>query len=404
MTRVNGKRAIIIGTNYISILTMARDIGEAGYDVDILRAFRSKPRLSNIMSSMMPEKYSKYVKDHRTLVINDDADKLVDMLVDMADDSSKVLLIPVDDLPVKVLDRHYDRLSEYFIVPNAQKTSGEMTRLMDKSVQKGLAKEAGLRTPEGFLISAKDDMPQFPEDFFPCFVKPSVSTGTSKLSMGRCDDIDELKGLLSSAGDPDQSFVVEQYIEGEREHSLVGICIEGEVKACAGFRSVMPGHSERQGVAVMGRTERDDEFPGIIEGVRSLMKLTGYSGMFDIDLLEDKDGKLYFLEINFRAGASCHAFSYEGGMNIPALYAGYYLRNEDIRYQTIKESGKIFLSEKALLEEFVRGDISRETFKTGLNKADVFFVKDAKDKGPYGIFKRYLRLAPILKSVYRFKK
>ena len=133
------------------------------------------------------------------------------------------------------------------------------------------------------------------------------------------------------------------------------------------------------------------------------MKLTGYTGMFDIDLLEDKSGKYYFAEINFRAGASCHAFSYDGGLNIPSLYADVCQRDKDIERSRLDRTGKLFLSEKALLEEYVRGNISRKKFKDCLDEADVYFIKNERDIKPYGIFRRYLRMAPVLKSIYRLK-
>ena len=223
------------------------------------------------------------------------------------------------------------------------------------------------------------------------------------MDMGRCSDRDELRKIIESASDDDRSFLVERYIDAVNEHSLIGISIKGSIKALAGFRSVMPGHNERQGVAVMGVTEKDGHFAPLLKSVDKLMASVGYTGMFDIDLMEDRQGDMYFMEINFRAGASCHAFSYKGGLNIPALYAGHALRGQDISYRTIEEEDKLFLSEKALLEEFVKGDIDKKEMDRCLREAGVYFIRDDNDPEPYGIFRKYLRMAPILRTIYKLK-
>ncbi len=399
-----GNKVVITGTNYISILTMARDLGKAGYDISVIRIYLRKPGLANVMSSMEPEKESRFVKEYHSIVINDDGSMLRDLLLKIADDETKALLVPVDDFPVRVIDEHYDELSGHYLLPDIDKTAGEIKKLMDKGLQKELAVKAGLNTAKGLVIRPGEDLPELPDDIFPCYVKPSVSRRASKLAMGKCENIDELLALISSGKrEEGDEFLAEQFIDAAHEHSVLGVCIEGVVKACAGFRSEMPGHNERQGVAVMGISEGEEFFAPVMDGIRSLMLLTGYTGMFDIDFLEDKAGKLYFLEINFRAGASCHAFSYEGGLNVPAEYAGAMLRDEDIHRETILESGKYFLSEKALLEEYVKGDVSGKEMQNCLRRADVFFVKDDEDTKPYKVFRRFLRLAPLLRAVYRFK-
>ena len=62
--------------------------------------------------------------------------------------------------------------------------------------------------------------------------------------------------------------------------------------------------------------------------------------------------------------------------------------------------GKRFVSEKVLLEEYVRRDVSIFGVFQYLSKADVFFVKDENDVRPYKYFKRYYLLAVFMKMPY----
>ena len=63
-------RVIVAGRNYCSNLTMARSLGEAGYEVEILRIFQVRPRRRNPMKRMLkPDAYSKYIKGYSGLCI-----------------------------------------------------------------------------------------------------------------------------------------------------------------------------------------------------------------------------------------------------------------------------------------------------------------------------------------------
>ena len=46
------------------------------------------------------------------------------------------------------------------------------------------------------------------------------------------------------------------------------------------------------------------------------MKEIGYDGLFDVEFLQDKDGKLYFMEVNFRVDGAIYKVT--PGVNLPA--------------------------------------------------------------------------------------
>ena len=396
---------IIIGLNYGSILTMVRDLGSAGFDIKVLRVFKNPPKAINLLGNMDPEARSRYVSDHRTLVLQGDSGRLKAAVLDMIKESDcegKPLIIPVDDFLVAALDKHYDELSEVCIIPNAG-GSLKICELMDKGLQKRLADEAGLLTARSTMIEVRGEEIIIPEDTpFPCFIKPNVSSLGTKLIMKRYDDREELEETLKARVKGELSVLAEEYIDIKCEYSILG-ATDGEKVIMPGmFRAQLPGHRERKGVAVTGAIQDTSVWKDYLDKAADFVRSTGYVGMFDLDIIEDKAGRVYFAEMNFRAGASVHAFSSEA--NIPRAFASSLLEGipmEDLRVKN--DVGKVFVSEKALMEEYVRNDIDKETLIKAVKEADVYFIKDKQDPEPWKYFLKYFRKASLWRTPYRIR-
>ena len=394
-------RILIAGINYGCILTMVRDLGRAGYPVDVLRVFRKKRNPMNIIGNMAPESKSKYLNKYFCLDMEEDPAKLTEKLISIADPSAKTLLISVDDYIVSAIDDNYDILSEYYVIPNIEERKGGITSAMDKDFQKRLAEEVGITMPKGGLIRISDGNVSLDEVPFPCFIKPNVSSGGSKLTMRKLATREKAEKYLSSVGiDKAAEILAEEYIDIKDEYSLIGFIIGDQVILPAAFRATLPGHRERKGVAVMGELTDPGFLGEDLEKYKELVRRTGFTGMFDIDLIMGMNGRVYFTEMNFRAGASVHAFT-DMGVNIPAIFADCMLRGADPESYSYAYSGTgTFVSEKALLEEYVRNDISSKTLKKSMKDAEIFFVKDDEDPEPFGYFGKYIRIASVLRIAY----
>lgn len=399
-------KVIIIGFNYGSILTMVRDLGRAGYDVYVLRVFRKTPGFLNILGKMAPERESIYVKDHRTCIMDGKTENIRDAILDLRSPSSddRPLLIPVDDFLVSAIDLHYDELKDYFVIPNVGDRSLGITELMDKDLQKRMAEKAGLDTLKSTIISLGGNGLKIPEDTpYPCFIKPNVSTRGSKLIMKKCLNREELLAALSSAHEGEGSVMAEEYKDIRNEYSMLGAVTEEGAVISGVFRAVMRGNRERKGVAVTGEVLDPSGWEDLMEASKTFTESTGYRGMFDLDFIEDENGKIFFTEMNFRAGASVHALTDEKN-DLPAMFAGSILKGEPMDTETRKiNTGKVFVSEKALLEEYVRNDIDYSALKDNLNNADIFFIKDPEDPRPYEYFRRYIGKARALRFPYRVR-
>lgn len=402
------KKALVVGRNYCNILAVARQLGEAGFSAKVLKIHKTRPKKLNFLRTMAPDKMSKYVETYREIIASE-ADEVEAMLA-MAESSDaevqcvsagaggadeKMLLIPVDDYSVYVVDENLDALKEKFLVASVGGRQGAINEMMDKARQKAAAAPK-LRVLKSWLIETGDPIPE--DITYPVFIKPNVSMKATKARMKKVTSAAELEKTLAGYGE--YSMLVEEFCDIKQEYSLLGFSTGKKAYAPALFMATMGGHKERKGVAVMGRTLAVDEesgFKEIAAECEEFVESLGYDGIFDIDLMEDQDGKIYFVEINFRAGASIYAFD-----NLVGEYAKFMLCGKEPGEMKFKE-GLSFVSEKVLMEEFVRGDATKEMLNGFIEKADVCFVKNEEDPAPFDEFKKYYFMASLLRLAYKVR-
>ena len=383
--RSNCPRVMVIGKNFSSNLCMARSLGMAGYDVEVFRIVPRKKQ-KDPSASLIPDAYSKYVKAFYTCPQL--SGKIAARLKSLADSKGRMLLIPTEDVAAYIIDEHLDELREFYYVPEARDIQGEIIRLMGKSYQKELALQAGLPSPKSWLIRIEGGKYTIPDGVVcPCFMKPDVSRRTSKKRMRRCDTREELNAALKEiAEDSDLDILVEEYCETEKELSLLGLRYQ-DICLCPGlFEAVDEGHGARRGVAVSGRSIPCSEIDGLMDGVRRFMELTGYNGLFDIDFIKTTEGRIVFIELNLRYGASGFVLT-ESGVNLPGILADRIVRNKPVDPSVeVNRTGVTFVSEKALVEEYQDGTMTREAIHDIIQSTNIHFIKNSDDPKPYRHF------------------
>ena len=178
---------LVLTKTYSTSLGVIRSLGAEGYHIDVFYVTGLKG-VTKIVSS------SKYV-DHLTEFNGRKDEEIVERLTKLYEGKTeKVFLFPADDYAASLADRYSDRLSEYYILPYAGKhEQGEITRLMDKSVQSELAAKCGFPIPREWNISLREEF-HIPEDMvYPCFVKLSVSAAGYKKEIGVTESREELQ-------------------------------------------------------------------------------------------------------------------------------------------------------------------------------------------------------------------
>lgn len=394
-------RVIVAGRAYSSNLCMARSLGEAGYDVEVLRVFIRRPRKRNRMRAIKPDAFSKYVKAYRICVSGRNRRKVVDALLRMADPDRKMLVVPVDDFVASIIDQNYDELSQFFILPNVKGSQGEIGRLMSKSVQKSMATEAGLPVVGSTVIKSDQGSFVIPGTVkYPCFIKPNVSENSYKTRMRRCDSREELFEVLSEyAEKQDFEMLVEDFVEIDREYSLLGLSVKEGVLCPGFFVAEVGGQKEHRGVALLGRVLPVDQQQKLIDDISRFVESLGFEGLFDVDLIGSTDGKMYFVELNLRFGGSGYAIT-KSGLNLPGMYADYKLLDKPIDFDAkVDQPGKVFVNERILLDEYVRGRLSAKEAKNLLSRAEIFFMKSDEDRPSSKHFKRFGPVATVTRLV-----
>ncbi len=399
------EKVIVLGRNYCNILTMVRALGKGGYKVDVLRLYKTKPKFLNLLANIKPDKYSKYTNSFKEFVVNDDYDKLTEELVKLKSENKRTLLIPVDDYSAYFVDSYLEELKDDFLLPNIKDTKGAISNLMEKNKQKNLAANFGLPVLQSQLIVVKNGGFDIPKDLiYPCFIKPNISVKGNKGIMKKCQCEEELKELLlklSKKGDLE--ILVEPFVDIKNEYSLVGYSVSEDVAASGAFKCLVGGNKERKGVTMIGEIVDLNYFDGILSQCCQFIKSLNFTGFYDIDFIETSEGKIYFVELNFRAGASMYALV-DDKVNPIAQFADCILNETKVSNQISQEKiNKKFISEKILLEEFVRSDVDKSELKNNLKSSDIFFIKDEEDVEPYKHFKKYYKIGSLLRIPYKVR-
>lgn len=403
----DGEKPVVLvaGRNYGNILTMTRDLGIAGYQVDIFRVYKRRPKAMNLLGKMKPEASSRYVREYHQCMNGENRAGMLDSLLRIADSREKMPLIPVDDYTAEFVDENLEELKPYYVLPNISGRAGALSELMNKAVQKKLAAGFSLPVLDSVLVQSQNGSFELPDSIvYPCFIKPNVSSRDTKAKMMKCMDKEELSGVLQRyAASSDFEILVEPFAEIRAEYSLLGVSTAAGVAAPGLFKVTAGGHRERKGVALMGETISPSLLQPVVSQCIAFVASLDYTGLFDVDLIETADGNVYFVELNFRAGASIHAFT-RCGVNLPAMYADYLLKGRQPDLNCSADmAGKKFVSEKILLEEYVRSDLSLSEGKKMMNRADICFIKADDDPKPYRYFKRFYFAALLMRIPYRIR-
>lgn len=398
-------RVVVAGRNYCSNLCMARSLGKAGYEVEVLRIFQTRPKWFNLMSYMRPDAYSRYIKGYHVLVSNRKAKAIVRKLINIADPYRKMLLIPADDLVANIADTYMTRLSRYYVLPNVNNTPGELARLMGKDVQKQLAAAFGLPVINSCSIQAYKGNFTIPETVnYPCFIKPNISKDSSKSKMRRIDSEEELQATLTEYSRfKAVDMLVEDFIDIGREYSILGLSTQDGVVAPGFFGVLEGGHGPHRGVAMTGELIPPHVEQTLIDQISAFIGTLGYNGLFDVDLIQDKNGKMYFVELNLRYGASGYAVT-ESGANLPGMFADYMLLGKPLDMNcAVQVFGRPFISEKIMVEEYVNGYITAEERKRHFKDVDIHFVYNEEDPAAYRHFKKFYPAAALMRAAFRLK-
>lgn len=356
---MNDKEIYIIGGDHYNTYGIVRSLGEKGVMPIVL--LQGPFKHSFVLQS-------KYVK--HGLACKTDNELLKELTA--VSKVNKPVVICCSDQALSFVLSNYTSLSDKFILPICKDYKFTLS-LIEKDYITAFAKTYGVNVPLSWTAKQR----QLPEGLvYPVITKPLTSIGGHKSDLVVCNNEDELKRVFDSPNHC-EDYQIQQYIDYEREVSILGCVLpDGEVvfSGCIDkLRTCMIGTSSFA-VMVENGILGDEK-----KHLESMLKATGYTGLFSAEFLL-KDGKYYFLEVNFRNDGNTYVAT-ASGINLPYIwYQSCSGMNPKI---TEGHFPCYFMLD---LEDFIarkRNKVSLRQWNIDRKKADCFLVFNKEDIKPF---------------------
>jgi len=354
---------VVIGGNHHNTLGVIRSLGEKGLQADVVLVTTEKrPFVS----------YSKYIRSLRTIPHDDEI--APSLLANHKNGKEKTPVICCSDASASEVDLHAEELSQCFTLPCANE-QGRITHLMNKQVMSDLAVECGLRIPiclyPSHLPINDGEVP------LPCIIKPIVSKDGSKEDIRVCHHIDEVNEHLTHMGVGNAQ--IQQFIEKDFEYQLIGCSTDKEVVIPGVSRILRP--CKGSNTSFLHYEPVDDCFCDL-DRCKEFVRRTGYRGLFSMEFLRDKQGRDYFIEMNFRNDGNAICVT-AAGVNLPYIW---YLSciGEDYRSEMDRKISPVYvMPDAAELKLLLTGQISVKEYLSDLRRTDWFMEYDGQDPNPF---------------------
>lgn len=262
-------------------------------------------------------KYSKYIEEmHWSATIADGFKYLQERF---GNETKKPFLLATSDDVVSYLDLHFTELCDKFYFFNAG-AQGRLTHLMEKKNIVEMGRKAGFLVPETEEV-ARGEMPR--KINFPILTKSNTPTIHDwKSNVFICRNEAELRNAYEHI-DCDR-VILQEYVQKVDEINFEGFSINGgsEVYIPLENRFYRTTSTSFGNYAYIEKI-KDQQLLGKI---KELLKLTKFTGIFEVEFMIGKDGRYYFLEVNFRNSAWLYAYT-RCGVNLPLMLAKSVLAN-----------------------------------------------------------------------------
>ena len=294
-------RFIILGDGHFNTLGMIRSLGEVGLCPDVVLVGHGHTAVS----------VSKYI---RQLHVAENIETGLEYIISTySKEKEKPFLLTGSDKIIAVIDRNYNRLINRFYFFNAGE-EGRINYLLSKKEQNLLAESCGFNVPIFEEVTIGDKPTRVPYPLITKAIDSTVENWKSQVYV--CHNENELVEAYSKL--KGERILLQQYIEKVNETGFDALTVAGGEKTYLPLQLTYFDVTETSfGNSIYFFEPSDEE---LCEKVRKLMAKTNYSGIFSIDFLIGKDGKTYFLEVNFRNSAWSYP-STCAGVNLPVLWA-----------------------------------------------------------------------------------
>lgn len=362
------KEIIVIGGNHHNTLGVLRSLGEKGLkSLLIVVSDDPKPYIG----------YSKYIKDIR--IVKSESE-ISTAMYSLHNSVEKAIVIACADSISSYLDNNRNILSTDFVLPGSEQEE-QITLLMNKNTMMQVAVESGISAPKSWIIYPSK--PDIESVTFPCIVKPLVSKNGSKADIAICEKRCELMDYLNQSNC--EELQIQEYITKDIEFQLIGCSLDGGKNVIIPGASIILRQPKNTNTGFL-RYVPISSFEYDRTACVEFIKRTGYSGLFSIEFIRDKNGTDYFMEINFRndGNAICVTAS---GMNLPYIW---YLSNSEqsiereLCFDSMKEV--LVMPEFQDISNAIHRRISWREWIKDVLKTDRFMEYSKYDQKPFWMY------------------
>lgn len=386
MANLRDHKFIICGGDGLNPLGIVRSLGKEGiHSYVISKKLKSgRPLIAT----------SRFVTE---VLYAESEEGVIDVLVNVfGRESNKPFVFLTDEGHAELLDRRYQDIKGKFYFFDAGR-KGRLTELIDKSVQCQLASSCGFAVPK-FEVLEKGSLPVALD--YPVITKTvSPNEGQWKKDMFVCHDESDLLDAFEKI--EASRLIIEEYIEGIHEYDLKGISIDGGREVCFTYGKVWNSKTDPFS-SIMHFEPCEDAV--LKERIQALMKKADYSGIFDIEFIQDASGKLFFLEVNWRTGMYNYNHTVNG-FNIPYLWAKFSLAGHIDTSSLVPQYGSYTsFDELVAFSACLRKPKLFGAWIRALWRSDILFYYDRNDLKPcffawFNFIRRKIQL-----SINRFRR
>ena len=366
------QKIIIVGGDHHNTLALIRAFGQEKYHV--IAFIVSENHKSFVV-------HSKYVGEY--YIVRDEEFVVSELLSKKFEVSGRVPIITASDKSAEFLDRHYDVLSEKYILPNCAAKQGGISFWMDKQNMHTAARECELLQPFSLFVAPDSDVKNELNNLpFPCIVKPAKSSVATKDDFRICNSVEELDSVLHDVSDRNISVIVQEYIKVDYEFLIIGArCRRTAKNHILGGLHKHKCCKDTNNMGMFVTAETTPELPqGIVNSkIDCFLSLIDYEGLYSIEFLISGD-KAYFTEINLRNDGCLFCWT-NAGCNIAVNWANEMLTGAESIYNKLQR--KNMLVEISYFKYYCKKVL---TLIKEFRKADAFAIFDKNDIKPF-VFK-----------------
>lgn len=380
---VKKHKFIVIGGDAVNALGIIRSLGEVGIKTHVLGEWEHNHRAA--LSK------SRYVESVDVAQGNDEIYRV--LLEKYGNEVYKPFVFFTWEGHETFCDQHYDELSKHFYVYNAG-SQGALNQLLSKTFQCELASSCGIRVPQ-YKVVPKCTLKHGIK--YPIITKTVSSFIPSwKSDMIVCYDEQELQNAYEKI--EADSVIIEEFIEGVCEVDLKGFSINNGQDIF--FTHLKIWKKKEDKINLMHFEPcKDEEFK---KRLAQLIQKASYNGIFDAEFIQDKEGNIFFLEVNWRTGMYNYNHTLEG-VNLPYLWAKSTIEGHiDTSAIIVKPIKYIAFDEISSFADCLRHPKLLLYWWRQYRSADVLYFSNKLDPKPTRVFWRNMlrrKFAKLLKKL-----